>query len=149
MATGIGFTAYSTRTIAIPTASMDALANGSNAIGTSAIVNTSALRNRYIEIDAYLASIDLSSQTTLALYVWLLELVDGTNYEDGSASISPARRPDIIIPVRAVNGAQRVRRSCLIRPGQYMALIGNRTGAALASSGNTLYYRLYSDEINN
>lgn len=149
MAIGIGLTAYSTRTEAIPTASLNSIANGANAIGTTAIDNTGALRQRYAEFDFYLASIDLSSQTSPAVYIWLLEQVDGTNYEDGSASVSPARNPDLIIPLRTVNGAQRIHGACSLKPGTFMALIGNRSGVALASSGNTLYYKKFSDEINN
>src|SRR4051812_19407209 len=32
--------------------------------------------------------------------VWLLSSQDGSNYEDGSASVTPARLPDIVFPVR-------------------------------------------------
>ena len=149
MATGVGLSAYSTRTEAIPTASLDSLADDVNAIGTTQIVNTSALRYDRIVMDIYLASVDLSSVDNPALYIWLLELLDGSNYEDGGASVDPARQPDIIIPLREVSGAQRARGQCLIEPGTYLALLGNRAGAALASSGNTIYYRKFSGEINN
>jgi len=149
MATGIGLTAYSTRTEAIPTASLNSIANAANAIGTTAIDNSGALRNRYIEFDFALASIDLSTQTSPAIYIWLLENIETTNYEDGSASVSPARNPDLIIPLRILNGAQKVRGACMLRPGTVMALIGNRSGVAFAASGNTLYYKKFSDEINN
>lgn len=149
MATAIGQTAYGTRTEAIPTAALNSIASGANAIGTTAITNNSALRYRYIEFDFALASIDLSTQTSPAIYIWLLENTTGSTYEDGSASVSPARNPDLIIPLRAVNGSQVVQGACNIKPGTSMVLIGNRSGVTFASSGNALYYKLFSDEINN
>lgn len=149
MATGIGLTAYGTRTEAIPTASLNSIANNANAIGTTAINNSSVLRNRYIQFDFALASIDLSTQTSPAVYIWLLENTTGSTYEDGSGSVSPARNPDLIIPLRSVNGAQVVQGACNIKPGISMVLIGNRSGVTFASSGNALYYKLFSDEINN
>ena len=42
------------------------------------------------------------------LYVYLLLSIDGTNYEDGSASIQPVKVPIASIPARAVTGAQVV-----------------------------------------
>lgn len=151
MATGIGWTSHSALADAIATASLNSLANNGNALGAVVIDNqSSALREFEIAFDLYLASVDLSSQTTLAVYIWLIESLDGgTTYEDGGASVSPARRPDVIIPLRAVNGAQRVRGRCTLPPGNFKVLVGNRSGAALASSGNTLQYAVYSDEINN
>lgn len=147
MATGIGQTAYESLQTITPSG-LQSLAKNSNVI-TDAINNGSALRYNYIEFELYLASIDLSTQTTLAIYIWLLEAPDGTNYEDGSASVSPARRPDCIIPLRAANAAQRVKGSCLIPPGSFTVLIGNRSGAAFAASENTFKYRRWSDEVNN
>jgi len=101
-----------------------------------------------MDIEIYLASIDLSSQTNPAIHVWLLARTDGTNFEDGSDSVTPARAPDKIVPLREVNGAQRVfARFLLTTPDQGKLLIKNKTGTSLASSGNTVKYRLYSQEI--
>lgn len=148
MTTKIGFSPYSARvTNTIPTASMNSLANAANAIGTTAIDNTAATPYKYIEFDFTLASIDLSTQTSPAIYIWLLERVDGTNYEDGGASVTPARNPDIIIPLRIVSGAQIVQGACQIKPGYFLALISNRSGAAMAASGNSLNHKFFSDEI--
>ncbi len=131
------------------TTELNALANNSNAIMVSPIDNTSN-RKTFITLEAYLASVDLSAQTNPALYIWFIIQIDGTNDEDGGASVNPARQPDVIIPLRIVNGAQRV----IIKnipnypPYSVKILLGNRVGAALASSGNTLKYRLHSSESN-
>jgi hypothetical protein len=72
--------------------------------------------------------------------VWLLRAIDATpNYEDGSTSITPARAPDAVFPLRAVTGAQRIIRRVAIPPGNWKALLKNDgAGQALAASGNTL-----------
>jgi len=126
---------------------LNSLANDANKLG-SAIDFASANRKMYMDIEVYLASIDLSGQTNPAIYVWLLARTDGTNFEDGSDSVTPARSPDKIVALREVNGAQRVfARFLMTTPDQGKLLIKNKTGVALASSGNTVKYRLYSQEI--
>ena len=79
---------------------------------------------------------------TIELY--LLRAADGTNYEDGSASVAPNAGSRVgSFPVRAVTTAQRiVVRDVPLPPGLYKALILNyATGQAFAASGNTLKVR--------
>lgn len=74
--------------------------------------------------------------------VWLLRNVDGTNYEDGSDSVTPARAPDLVFPLRAVTTGQRIILPVTIPPGSWKALLKNDgTGQAMAASGNTLKLR--------
>jgi hypothetical protein len=73
-----------------------------------------------------------------AANVWFLSTVDGTNYEDGSASVIPAHAPDVVFPVRAVSTAQRIARRCILPQGNFMVLIQQATGQTWAASGNTL-----------
>lgn len=71
--------------------------------------------------------------------LWLLARPDGTNFEDGSSSVTPARAPDVVFPLRAVTTAQRVARLVQLPPGVLSPLIKNDgTGQAFASSSNTL-----------
>lgn len=127
------------------TTGLDSLANAANAI-SGAIDNLTGL-NEFIDIEVVLASVDLSAQTNPAIYIWFVKQIDGSNYEDGGAAVNPARQPDIIVPLRAVNGAQRVIVSNVVFPPYSVELLwGNRTGAAHASSGNTLKYRLHNTE---
>ena len=77
-----------------------------------------------------------------ALSIWFLTAIDGTNYEDGSASITPGRPPEVVLPVRAVTTAQRSNRRAWLPWGDFSILVKNDgTGQALAASGNTLKIR--------
>jgi len=128
------------------TTELDSLADGANKLGAAIDFAAGGTdRKLFMDIEVYLASVNLSAQTNPALYIWLIRRTDGTNFEDGGDSITPARAPDKIIPLREVNGAQRVSaRMLMLMPDQGKLLIGNRAGAALASSGNTVKYNIYS-----
>ncbi len=71
-------------------------------------------------------------------FLWFLTSVNGTNYEDGSATVIPARKPDVIIPVRAVSTAQRVIVVAPLVPGSWYVLVSQTTGQTWAASGNTI-----------
>jgi hypothetical protein len=74
--------------------------------------------------------------------VWLVGSQDGSNYEDGDASVTPARLPDVVFPLRAVTTAQRVIRRVWLPWGLVKAVLRNDgTGQAMAASGNTLKIR--------
>jgi len=128
------------------TTELNALAN--NALMLGAVIDFAASgadRKLFLDIEAYVASVDLSAQTNPALYIWLLRRTDGTNFEDGTASVTPARMPDKIIPLREFNGVQRTQTNMLLTtPDQGRILIKNVTGATLAATNNTLKYNLYS-----
>lgn len=73
-----------------------------------------------------------------AAYVWFVKSIDGSNYGDGSATVIPARAPDIIIPVRAVSTAQRPDAQIFqLPPGTWFVVIAQNTGQTWAASGNT------------
>lgn len=75
--------------------------------------------------------------------VWLLQSQDGTNYEDGDASVTPARAPDAVFPLRSVTTAQRIVVGRVpLPPGLIKVLTKNDgTGQAMAASGNTVKLR--------
>lgn len=104
-------------------------------------------RKLYLDVEVYLGSVDLSAQTNPAIYLWMLGRTDGTNFEDGSDSVDPARQPDMIIPLRVFNGVQRVfGRFLRTNPDQGKILVENHTGAALAGTLNTVKYMMYSEQ---
>jgi len=142
------WTAYDTIVSYLST-EMDALADDANVLG-AAIDFTEAGTDRkmYLDVEINLASIDLSAQTNPAINIWLLARTDGTNYEDGTASVDPARMPDKVVPLREISAAQRVfARFLLTTPDQGKILIENKSGAALASTGNTVKYYNYSEQL--
>jgi len=125
---------------------LDSLANDGLAI--SSAIDNSSNRDLFADVEVYLATVDLSGQTNPAIYVWLIARTDGTNFEDGGSSVEPARAPDAIVPLREVNAAQRVfARMLMATPDQFKILVQNKTGAALAASGNTVKYNLYGETV--
>lgn len=128
---------------------LNALANNANKLGAAIdFTATGSDRKLFLDIELYLASVDLSTQTNPAVNLWVLARTDGTNFEDGDDSINPARAPDSVFALRAVNGVQRVfTRFVLTTPDQGKIVVENKAGAALAATGNTLKYYLYSQEI--
>jgi len=145
MATEKQFTAYDSIASYLTT-ELNALADDANVLGAAIDFTTAGTdRKIFLDIEVYLASVDLSAQTNPALYIWLLARTDGTNFEDGAAAVNPARAPDKIIPLRVVSAAQRVfARMVMPTPDQGKLLIGNRSGAALAATANTMKYYTYS-----
>jgi hypothetical protein len=73
-----------------------------------------------------------------AAYVWFLTEVDGTHYEDGSASVIPARPAQLIIPVRAVSTTQRIIVPGYLPANSWYVLLAQNTGQTWGSSANTL-----------
>lgn len=63
---------------------------------------------------------------------------DGTTDEDGSGSVTPARPPDFVIPVRAVNSAQLVYKDVPIPPGTFKLLVKNDATGQTLNSGWTI-----------
>jgi hypothetical protein len=61
-----------------------------------------------------------------AVSVWIIRQVDSSNYEDGDASTTPARMPDMVFPLRPVSTAQRVTLPSIdLPPGLFKALAKN------------------------
>jgi hypothetical protein len=102
------------------------------------------------------ADIELKARFTSApaagavVELYLVNAIDGTNYEDGDSSTTPARPPDAILPVRAVTTQQRVTvRSVVLPAGKFKPLIVNTAGVAMTNtdSENILTYRPFNDEV--
>ena len=119
---------------------LNSVANNTNAVKSSAVTLTT---ESYVIAEAELrVQFGGTPTANTSISVWFLREIDGTNFEDGSASITPARNPDVVIPVRATSNAQRIIKSCVLPPGSFIPLIRNDgTGQSLAASGNTLKVR--------
>lgn len=125
---------------------LDSLANNSNAVHSTNVTFTSA---GFLRAELELvASYSVAPTANTCVLVWLLREVDSTNYEDGGASVTPGRPPDAVFPLRSVTGAQRIIVLIDLPPGAVKPLLRNDgTGQAMASSGNTLKVRPFTQSI--
>lgn len=118
-------------------------------LANNALVASSAYDNTqgqtgdgYAECDLELAVTFGTAPTAgTAASIWFLRSQDGTNYEDGSSSVTPARSPDLVIPVNASTSAQRIIRSAVLPPGKITVLLKNDGTGQTMSSGWTLKLR--------
>jgi hypothetical protein len=81
---------------------------------------------------------------------WFISSVDGTNYEDGSASVFPARPADVYVPLRAVSGSQTVTLKRVTLPqGLFKTVFRNSSGQTTTNTDSLtmLYYRPYTPDL--
>ena len=123
----------------VMTTGLNSLAN--NGLVLSAV--TSLTETDYLYADVELVVTYGSAPTAnTAIAIWFIRVPDGTNYEDGDASITPIRAADAVLPLRAVTTAQRITVTANIPYGNFKVLLKNDgTGQAMAASGNTLKLR--------
>jgi hypothetical protein len=127
---------------------MNSLTNNSLAISAAITVSDTG----YILADiTFVFTFGTNPTVNTGFSIWFLRETDGTNYEDGdgtfggSANTTPARLPDVVIPVRAVTTAQRVVKQVVLPPGPFKCLVKNDgTGQTLAASGNTLKIKAFT-----
>lgn len=131
------------------TTELNSLANNALAIG-SAYNNTQGGGggDGYVECDVELVvTYGTNPTANTACSLWLLSTQDGTNYEDGGTSTTPARLPNCTFPLLVTTSAQRIIRRIKMPPGSWKPLLKNDgTGQAMASSGNTLKVRPVTDQ---
>jgi hypothetical protein len=123
---------------------LNSLANNANAIAGSAINNETGLGLFADFLLTCTFAVSPTAETFLNLY--LLPSLDGTNYPDGSNTITPNSNCLIgALPVRAVNTVQRINLpKVALPPFHFLILVRNEaTGAALSATGNTLVARTY------
>lgn len=141
-------------TVSLLTTELNSLANNSNANAGSAVNNVAGGTSNadgYVRaaVELYLAAYTGTPTAGTGVSLWFLRSADGgTNYEDGSSSVTPARTADVFIPVRALaSGPQRVAVPCWLPAGYWKPLARNEgTGITFASSGNTVVVRAETDE---
>lgn len=108
--------------------------------------------DQYADFDLY---IRFASAPSAGAYVavWLLQAVDGSNYEDGSGTttpVLPTRPADLIFPVAAVSTQQRIALRMRALPnGKWKPYFYNATTVGLTNTDNEniLSYRSYNDNL--
>ena len=136
-------------TESLMTTDLNALAN--NAVNVGAVLpdNTSN-RFFYVKFELVLASVDLSGEDNPAVEVYMVPSYDGTNYADTGVDASttvypPAQYLVAVLGVAETNAAHRaVSPHILIDPLKYTPVVINKTGVALAATGNTLKSKYYT-----
>lgn len=144
MANTVTWTSTGVYTTVITSSQMSGLSTTQGALGAAITGNTF----QYAQFELQLATTGaLSAGDYFSGY--LLSAADGTNYEDGSTSITPARAADFIIPVRGVtNTSQRVTVSHIpLPPGAFKPLLFNISSTAVSANVSLLSYTPYNDQI--
>jgi hypothetical protein len=129
--------------VSLLTTELNSLATATMSAAGTAVNNVQATSNLngYVwgKVEVVLAAYTGTPTASTAINIWFLLSVDGTNYEDGSNTVTPARMPDVVVPVRAVaSGPQRIIVQCLIPVGLFKPIAQNTIGLTLAASGNTV-----------
>lgn len=127
------------------TTELNSLANNGLAISPELTV---APQN-YLEAEIeYLGAHAVAPTANTCMTLWILRALDGANYEDGSATVTPLRSPDAFFPLRAVTTAQRIVKRVLLPPGLFKILLKNdATGQALAAASNTLKIKPLTPQV--
>lgn len=79
-----------------------------------------------------------------AISVWFLATVDGTNFEDGSSSVTPNRPPDAIFVTRAVTAHRIMVYGVRVPPRDFKPILRNDSAQAFPASGSTLKAFFYN-----
>ncbi len=139
----------------------DSLTTALNTLGDatsslSAAINNETDEATHMDLALHLASYDLSSQTNPSVTIHILESVDGgTTYSEGTDAASAdttrsALAPAVIFPLR-LGTASEVKDVVItgipITASYFKLYLTNQSGAAFASSGNTLKYRTYKKTV--
>lgn len=128
---------------------LNALADDTVNVGVVLPDNTSN-RYFYAEFELVLASVDLSAKTNPAVELYMVPSYDGTNYGDVGTDASSTVYPPqgylvAVLGVAETSAAHRaVAKHILLDPSKYTPVVINRTGAALAATGNTLKSKYYT-----
>ena len=141
----VAYTSYLTTTL-------NALADNTTDLGAE--INNETDLCTYMDLELYLSSLDLSSESSPTVVIYLLESIDdGTHFDTGEDGVSaetdvpPADKILTQFGLR-VNTAAEVKhaiKSMLpIPPGRFKMLLRNKTGVAFGATLNTLYYRTYN-----
>ena len=129
------------------TTELNTLTNGSyTAVGTE--INNTVNSDQYGACDIVLASLDPSAGAYLGLY--LVQTLDGTNYEDPAKTTSNPAAHQLVatVAVDDVSSAKRIMTPWFrLPPGKFKFVVQNATGVSLASSSNTVTLYTANDEV--
>ncbi len=125
---------------------LNALANGSYSAASTAIDNRTTM-HLYMALQLRLASLTPGASNT-GISVYLLPCVD-TTFPDGGGAVVPGPETYLCCFAALLTGAGAKARDVVglpVPPLQFKLVILNGAGVALANTGSTLAYVLYSEK---
>lgn len=126
------------------------LASGSRILGNEVDPTGSSDRYLYCDLDL-LVRFGSAPASGAYVEVYFVRAVDGTNYEDGDASIAPPTTALVArIPVRAVTTQQRIAQARIVLPScKFKPLFANMAGQNMTNTDNenVLSYRVYTEDV--
>lgn len=127
------------------TTELNSLADGAYSAASSAIDNTS---NRYTHMALEINLASLTPATSPYLAVYLLPSIDGTNYVDGGGATAPPAGTLVAVVDLSTSAGVKLRgvTGIPVPPLLFKLVLLNEANVALGASGNTVEYRLYSEE---
>lgn len=128
------------------TTELNALADDDRKLGAEIDNETGLNTNMLLEL--YVAAQGSARDSSGSVKLFLVRCVDGTNYEYGSDSLDPPSLSYVgQFGLDADTAARYVSADIAIPPCKFKLMVKNKTGQALAASGNTLSYRTYNLEV--
>lgn len=115
---------------------LNGVANNGGAISGTALNGAGYLYARF-QLDAAWAAAPSANQS---IEMYFVQQTDGTDYEDGSATVTP-EVPAWVFSTRAATPLQRITPPLPIPPDAFHVVIVNKSGAAFDAAGNSLAWQ--------
>jgi hypothetical protein len=127
------------------TTALNGLASAA-AAASGTVSNDAALElDRFADAEL-LVTFGTAPVADLAVALYLRRSINGTDFEDASASRPPANGLVGVFPLAAVTTAQRlIIPGIVLPPTDFQWYVVNNAGQAFAASGNTLRVRYYTE----
>lgn len=128
---------------------LNSLADNTVNVGSVLPDNTSN-RYFYAVFELLLAQVDLSAKTNPGVELYMVPSYDGTNYGDTGTDASNSVYPPTqylvcVLGVAETDAAHRaISPHIMLDPLKYTPVVINKTGAALAATGNVLKSKYYT-----
>ena len=126
------------------TTEMNSLANGQKVVSSE--IDNSINPYLFNDAELYLESFPLAPSSQGLIELYIIQSIDGINYEDGGATLNPSASNLVgifqIIP--SINAQRKTIKNISVPPFKFKYILINKTGVVLASSGNTLKIAPYS-----
>ena len=133
--------AYTAAIATVLSTDLNSLGNGSTSAASAALDNTTNL-DLLADLTLTVATQGSARSAGAIVSVYMVQALDGTNYDDVQASCS---EPVAVFSLDAATTARQIsRRDIPVPPGLFKLFLVNSTGQAFAASGNLLEIRYHS-----